>query len=221
MTGLVCYFGESRVVKKPRECQLPDPRHTEYMNDINHDGIIECFRSSSYGIELARADGDLEDYIKDHLEPADISKVAWILSLIKTFSYIHFRKVFVDDIALRNILAFDGQLKVADFGQSILLPLDANITTITENDLNINIEILHLGWILHFIASWKAHKYYFFDTDEPNLSWPVSFPKVDDVLCDKICEKDWRGEYRSTDDLSIDALELLAGQIPRAVVEKE
>jgi hypothetical protein len=33
MTGLVCYLDESRVVKKPRESQLPDPRHTEYMND--------------------------------------------------------------------------------------------------------------------------------------------------------------------------------------------
>jgi serine/threonine protein kinase len=187
----------------------------------SHDGIIESFQSSSYGVELARAQGDLEDYIKDHPEPANTSKVAWILSLIKAFSHIHSWRVFVDDIALHNILVLDGQLKVADFGQAIVLPLGADITTITENYLNIRIEILHLGWILYSVASWKAHRYYFFDSDEPKPSWPVSFPKVDDVLCGKFIEKCWRGEYASTDDLKIDALELLAGQIPRAVAEKE
>lgn len=89
-------------------------------------------------------------------------KVEWMLSLISTFSYIHSCKVFVDDIALRNVLIIDDQLKLADFGQSVLLPLDSDIASVNENDLNVRIEILHLGWILYSIASWQVHKCYFF-----------------------------------------------------------
>jgi serine/threonine protein kinase len=237
MTGIIYAVGESRVVKKPKQSRLPDPGDAEYMNDMNrkileneiqvfkrlgnHDGIIECFHLSQYGVELARAHGDLEDHIKNYPEPAIPSKIAWILSLTETFSYIHSRRVFVDYIALRNILVLDGQLKVADFGQSILLPLEADITTVTENDLNIRIEILHIGWILYSIASWTVHKYYFFTAEEPDLSQPVSFLNVDDVLCGKIIEKCWRGGYANTDHLRIDALELLADQSPAAVRESK
>jgi hypothetical protein len=125
----------------------------------------------------------------------------------------------VDDIALRNILVLDGQLKVADFGQSILLPLVADIKSMTENDMNIKIEILHLSWILYSIASWKVHQYYFFDTDEPKPSWPVSFPDIEDVFCGKIIEKCWHGEYASTDALRLEALELLGNKYTGAVKE--
>ncbi|KAJ0423490.1 kinase-like domain-containing protein [Aspergillus carlsbadensis] len=237
MTGMICLAGESRVVKKPKESQLPDASQREYMNDMNrqllaneieafkrfgrHEGIIECFQLSQYGIELALANGDLEDYINERAEPGNVVKAAWALSLIEAFAHIHSCRVFVDDIALRNILVLDGQVKVTDFGQSILLPLDADITSVTENDLNIRIEILHLGWILYSIASWKVHNYYFSTAEEPDLARPVSFPNVDDVLCGEIIEKCWRGEYACTEDLRLEAFGLLAGQKPGVMDEEK
>lgn len=52
----------------------------------------------------------------------------------------------MDEIALRNFLIDEGeQLKLADFGQSILLLLTVDMDTISENDLTAKIEILHLG----------------------------------------------------------------------------
>ncbi|PWY91608.1 hypothetical protein BO94DRAFT_618511 [Aspergillus sclerotioniger CBS 115572] len=198
--------------------------HAEYMNEINrktleieiqiyqrlgsYEGII-CFHISPDGIELPRAQEDLENYLASHPEPEETFKITWILSLIGTFSYIHSHKVFVDDIALHNILAFDDQLKITDFDQSILLPLDTDITSVNENDLTVQIEILHLGWIMYSIASWQAHKYYFFSPENPNFRWPTSFPDVDHILCGRIIKKCWRGEYASMDHVQDEALEFL------------
>ena len=74
------------------------------------------------------------------------------MSLIDTLSYVHSRKVFVDEIALRNILVTDEKLKLADFGQSVLLSMDTDMDTVCEEDLTAKIEILHLGWIIYSIA---------------------------------------------------------------------
>ncbi|KAE8145815.1 kinase-like domain-containing protein [Aspergillus avenaceus] len=230
LNGFVYYMGEGRVVKKAKQYELShlrDPEDLEYMNEINqqtlenevkvferlgcYEGIIPCFRTSQYGIELALAQGDLESYIETSPERENALKIRWISSLIETLAYVHSHKVFVNDIALRNILVLDEQLKLADFGQSMLLPLDIDITSANENDLNVQIEILHLGWILYSVASWHVHKYCFFGPENPDLCWPAldSFPNVDGVLCGKIIEKCWRGEYASMVGLKNDARQFL------------
>ncbi|RAL00869.1 uncharacterized protein BO80DRAFT_475504 [Aspergillus ibericus CBS 121593] len=233
MTGMIFQMGQDRAVKTAKQYQPVGSRdrgNMEYINEVNqqileneirvferlgsYKGIVPCFRTSQYGIELALAQGDLESYLETHPEPDDALKITWILSLIETFSYVHSRKVFVDDIALRNILILDEQLKLSDFGQSMLLPLDIDVTSVKENDLDVRIEILHLGWILYSISSWHVHKYYFFSPENPDLRWPESdtFPNVDDVLCGRIINKCWRGEYPSTDELKDEADQLLTGK---------
>ncbi|KAL2865245.1 uncharacterized protein BJX67DRAFT_389475 [Aspergillus lucknowensis] len=214
LTGIVYKIGEGRVVKKAKQSQLRNAGDVEYMNKINKktleneiqvfkclgnwEGIIPHFNISQYGIELAQ----------DYPEQEDTLKVGWIISLIKASSYVHSCKVFVDDIALWIVLIIDEQLVLADFGQSILLPLDSDIASANANDLNVRIEILHLGWILYSIASWRVHKYYFFN-ENPELCWLTSLPNADDVLFGKIIKKCWLGEYTSIDPVKAEALQLL------------
>ncbi|KAI9372421.1 hypothetical protein BJX61DRAFT_533979 [Aspergillus egyptiacus] len=128
---------------------------------------------------------------KNYPEREDSLTVEWILNLIKTFSYIHSCKVSVDDITLCNVLVMDEQLKLADLGQSILLPLDSDIASANANDLNVRIEILHLGWILYSIASWR----------KPDLCWPTSLPNADNVLFGKIIKKCCLGGYARMDHI--------------------
>ncbi|GAA91194.1 hypothetical protein AKAW_09308 [Aspergillus luchuensis IFO 4308] len=177
----------------------------------SHKGIISCFQISQCGIELALAQDNLESYLETYPEHDNSLKTNWIWSIINTFAHVHSCKVFVDDIALRNILVLDGQLKLSDFGQSILLPLDIDMTSANENDLNVQIEILHLGWVLYSVASWRVHKFYFFSPENPDLCWPEpdSFPNVDHVLFGEIIHKCWRGEYTSMNDVKDEAHQLL------------
>lgn len=138
MTGRILRLDKSRVVKVAIVFSLDDytgegRQNIEYSNSINRDtlkrekaiyqrlgnykGIIPCFKASDDGIELAFANsGDLETCIEKNIEPQESSKTEWILSLTDTLSYVHSRRVFVDEIALRNILVTDQQLKLADLG---------------------------------------------------------------------------------------------------------
>ncbi|PWY62709.1 hypothetical protein BO83DRAFT_403628 [Aspergillus eucalypticola CBS 122712] len=153
----------------------------------------------------------LNNEIQTYPEHDNSLKTSWIWCIINTFAHVHSCKVFVDDIALRNILVLDGQLKLSDFGQSILLPLDIDLNSENENDLTVQIEILHLGWVLYSIASWRVHKYYFFNPENADLCWPEpdSFPNADHVLFVAIIKKCWRGEYTSMDDVRDEAHQLL------------
>lgn len=129
MTGIILKLGEGRAVKKAKQYQLgqlQNPEDVEYINKINqqnldneiqvfqrlgsYKGIIPFFQTSQYRIELALAQENLESYLETCPESENSLKSSWILSLINTFTYVHSRKVFVDDIALRNILILDEQL---------------------------------------------------------------------------------------------------------------
>lgn len=231
MTGLVLGLDENRVVKIAKVYSLDDydgqaRMDMEYINEINrrtlqheksvyerlgsHGGIVSCLKASDHGIELAFAkDGDLEDYIVEKTEPHDSFKIQWILSLIDTLSYVHSRRVFVDEIALRNCLVSDEQLKLSDFGQSILLPLAADVDTVCEDGLTAKIEILHLGWIIYSIIVWRVHKYYFFSRGNSKWPDPKDLPPTDHLLCGTIIKKCWNGEYVSMNAVNQEARALL------------
>jgi serine/threonine protein kinase len=232
MTGLILKLDDSRVVKVAKvysldHCVGNDRGNMEYMNDINlkslkqersiyerlgnHQGIITCFKTSDYGIELAYAkQGNLETYITNSPEPHESFKREWILAITDTLSYIHSRRVFVDEIALRNFLVADGRLQLADFGQSILLPLATEIDTVCENDLNAKIEVLHLGWIIYSIAIWRVCRYYYFDLENPQWPTLTDLPPTDHLFCGAIIKKCWRGDYISMAALNEDTMALLA-----------
>ena len=233
MTGLILQLDERRVVKVAKTYSLdvyvgtPSFDDMEYINDINrktlenetniyqrlghYEGIIPCLQTSNYGIELAFAEqGNLEDYIKAKPEPPECLKIEWILSIIDTLSYVHSQRVLVDDIALRNVLVADGQLKLADFGQSILLPISTDMDTVCDNDLTTRIEILNLGWVIYSIAVWHVHRYYLFDK-EHDMQWPKpqELPPTEGLFCRTLLERCWNGQYINMKTLKEEAYETL------------
>ena len=119
-----------------------------------------------------------------------------------SFSYAHARRVVVQDVALRNILAHENSLKLSDFGDTFPLPLDTDMERFCVNDTTPQIEILHLGCILYSIAVWQELTYNYFHTER----WPVAgkLPATDDILFASIIKKCWNGEYTSMEALQKD-----------------
>ncbi|KAH9212236.1 hypothetical protein DL95DRAFT_436861 [Leptodontidium sp. 2 PMI_412] len=190
MTGRILRLDETRVVKVARVFSAIVERLG------NYNGIIHCFKASGDGIELAFAkQGDLKRYIEKNTEPHPSLKTEWILSLIDTLSYVHSRS--------------DEELKLADFGQSVLLSMDADVDTVCEEDLTAKIEILHFGWIIYSVAVWRVHEYYFFTLDPPQ--WPSQgLPPLEGLFCGSIIRKCWSGQYVNIGALYKDARGLLA-----------
>ena len=223
LTGLVLQYGD-HVLKVPKLYALgglvgKERENLEYINDCNratlvnekaiferlgnYKGIIKCFDMADDWIELSWAEnGDLKNYIETKPEPSELFKVDWICAAVDDLCYVHSRRIFADDIALRNFLV-DGNesLKLTDFGQAILLPWTADLDTICEKNVTAKIEILHLGWIIYSISVWEVHEYYFFDDDQPHWPQPRELLAVDHLSCGEIIRGCWRGEYVSMEAL--------------------
>ncbi|KAF2253636.1 hypothetical protein BU26DRAFT_528739 [Trematosphaeria pertusa] len=230
MTGLILLIDDVRVLKVPKlynldgyegqkldyarlgnedNCEIFKNEKAIYERLEHHKGIIQCFKASDEALELAYArEGNLETYIETQREPQISTKVDWILSLIDTLSYIHSRGVLVDEIALRNILVLNKDLKLADFGQSVLLPMMADMTTDDGAGLTVKVEILHLGWVFYAITAWQNSRYYYFESETPSWPMPKELPTADDLFCGIIIKKCWAGEYESVEALQKEAVAL-------------
>ncbi|KAF2460479.1 kinase-like domain-containing protein [Lineolata rhizophorae] len=182
--GLVWQIAEDRVRKDPK-IYAEHNNERAYSNMVNraeiqtekavyerlgsHAGIIECFKATDESIELAFANqGDLAAYMQANLAPAQELRAKWIRLLVDTFAHVHARKIIIQDIALRNVLLHDNTLKLCDFGECILLPLDTDMGQFHVNGTTPQIEILHLGCMLYSIAVWREFKYDYFDLER----WP-------------------------------------------------
>jgi serine/threonine protein kinase len=223
--GFVWRIAEDRVLKEPK-IYSEDSAGSVYSNMVNraeilnekavyerlgsHHGIIQCFKTSDQSIELAFANqGDLSTYMQTYPLPSSQFRANWIQLLVDTFSYAHARRVVIQDVALRNILVQDNSLKLSDFGESFLLPLDTNMAQFCVNDTTAQIEILHLGCILYSIAAWREFRYNYFDTER----WPAAgeLPITDGILFASVIRKCWNGEYASLEELQKDVHYLADG----------
>ena len=198
----------------------------EYVNEVNRemlesekavylrvgrcDGIAECINISKDGILLALYErGDLESYIEGEVEVDRSRKAGWMLSIIKTILLFHNAKILVDDMALRNILiADDLSLKMIDFGQCPLLPLDTDINAVSDHGLTAQADIFHLGCIIYSIVTWKRYECNLFmrGWTRPLLS---NLPEVDQLFWGDIIQKCWSAEYTSMEQLYCDTREAL------------
>ncbi|KAJ5494691.1 hypothetical protein N7463_010778 [Penicillium fimorum] len=184
------------------------PRHEIQVHERlgSNEGILPLTCPSEYKTRVAFAkENNLEFYIGTHSEPEASFKIDWIFSLTNTLSHVHSHRVFIVNLYLSNILVIQDELKLTNPSESILSPPTAQMDTVCEDNLTAKIEILQLGWIIYSIATWRVHKYRFFNrlnTPSPTLE---PFPSTDDLFCDLILGKCWREEYDSMDALNEEA----------------
>ncbi|KAL8967441.1 MAG: hypothetical protein Q9197_005428 [Variospora fuerteventurae] len=182
--------------------QMLEAEKAVYLRVGPCDGIAECINISKDGILLALYErGDLESYVESEVEVDQTRKARWILSIIKTILHFHNAKVLVDDMALRNIVVADDlSLRMIDFGQCALFPMDADINAVSDHGLTAQADIFHLGCVIYSIVTWKRYECNLFSHDwtPPLLS---DLPEVDQLFCGDIIQKCWSAEYTCMEQL--------------------
>ena len=172
----------------------------------NYSGIAECVELLPDGILLVfYGGGDLHEYISRKEELDWWRKKDWILSLIETVAHLHDSRVLIDDLALRNVLvADDFSLKMIDFGQCTILPLDSDPSTASVNDLTVKYDFFHLGCLIYSLAAWQTYDNDFFGSDSefPPLN---DLPPVDHLPCADLIRRCWTGGYSNIHELRSDA----------------
>ncbi|PGH16903.1 CAMK/CAMKL protein kinase [Polytolypa hystricis UAMH7299] len=232
-TGEICKINNSYIVKYPKSF----PGETAY-NELRltfitverhiyerlgpHEGILPYhgLYDDSGAIKLAYArQGDLETYIPAHRMPSESFRAAWIRSLVNAFCHIYSCKVLHQDVKLDNILIDNNSsLKIADFANGAIFPLDADMETICAEDPLSRVDILGIGCVMYSIATWTVYSYDYFEKE----CWPrpEEVPTTDGVMYGKIIDKCWRNEYSTIQSLyedfqRLDNEQSASKQLPR------
>ncbi len=162
-----------------------------------HKGIIQYLGVADMetgAIKLAYAkQGDLSTYIQCHDMPSQSFRIGWIQLLMETFYHIYCCKVLHQDVKPNNIVVDNECLKVIDFGNSELLPVDADMEATYADDPLSRVDLLGLGCVMYSIAAWQGFMYDYFEENR----WPVpeELPPTNDILCGDIIKNCWEDKY--------------------------
>jgi serine/threonine protein kinase len=140
-------------LKLPLKYGLVDPKGTYTGHD---DDIVSYLDLSGVGIRLALMEnGDLQDYLNKHKQPPDRSQqLIWFRAMARGLVYVHKRRVLVGDISLGNFLVSANlSVKLSDFNQSTILPLNTDMGTADDHGYSIYTDIGQLGAVFYRVAT--------------------------------------------------------------------
>ena len=60
--------------------------------------------------------GDLSDYLQNHLDLTELSKLLFCFQICRAIRYCHDRDIIHRDLKPMNIFIKEGKIKLADFG---------------------------------------------------------------------------------------------------------
>ncbi|RLL95909.1 hypothetical protein CFD26_103065 [Aspergillus turcosus] len=128
-------------------------RRLQNPGDERSEGIVRCIGFSNEATQLAyMVNGDLRTYLAK-CRPSHQLQLTWFNEMARTLSYIHDRRVLVADIASRNfLLDSDLSLKICDFSEASLLPLDSDMEAVDDNGYTTQIDIGLLGAVMYEVS---------------------------------------------------------------------
>ena len=169
-----------------------------------HEGIVSTYKTSPI-IEMPYlCKQDLSIYMKSNTQIPETRIARWIREIVDALCYIHQRKVLVYDMSLMNILVDDDlSLKWVDFGDSIQLPVDAEMSSTSERGVSVKTDIFSLGWLIYSILKREPCGYDLFPDNEDEPSWPQEeqLPEVERVWYAEVIRKCWLRVYQNTEEV--------------------
>ncbi|RAH63915.1 kinase-like protein [Aspergillus aculeatinus CBS 121060] len=181
-------------------------------------GIVDCLGCSAESTQLAyMANGDLRAYLETRrAPPSQELQLTWFRAMARTLCYIHDKRVLVADIATRNFL-LDTELavKICDFSEASLLPLESDMETADDNGYTTQIDVGLLGTVLYEVMTGTKCEIDLFKHNSPTdgrAYWPErkSLPSTEGLWLDWIVEGCWDVEFRSAHSLrrALDSVDL-------------
>ncbi|KAJ9296600.1 hypothetical protein DTO217A2_8801 [Paecilomyces variotii] len=151
--------------------------------------------------------GDLRSYLSQN-KPSKTLQLSWFRSMAHSLSQIHDRRIIVADIATRNfLLGADFKVKICDFTESNLMPLDACMETADWAGYSIYTDIGQLGAVMYEVVVGEKCEFDIFKDLPLELSsgtWPrrEDLPSTEGIWLGPIIERCWtKGAFASAHDL--------------------
>jgi serine/threonine protein kinase len=173
-------------------------------------GIVQCYDldSPDHSIQMQlMKNGDLRHYLVT-TRPDRQTQLSWLLDLARTLAYIHRRRVIVCDIRRDNILLDDDlSVKITDFSESVMMPLDWNMEGVVELGYSDSTDIGAFGAVVFEIVTgthctFNLHQNW--KEAGALYKWPPrdSLPATDSVGFGHIIDRCWNeGSFTSAEEL--------------------
>lgn len=182
-----------------RRLQVPE-------DDRSH-GVVSCIGFLTDATQLAyMVEGDLQAFLAKY-RPSHQLQLRWFKQMARTLSFIHDRRVLVADISSRNFLLDSNlSLKICDFTEASLLPLDSDMEVVDDNGYTARIDVGLLGAVMYEVITGTKCEIDLFKDNSPTdgrAYWPKRrhLPSTKDIWLGWIIEGCWNGEITSPHSL--------------------
>jgi serine/threonine protein kinase len=204
-----------------QNCRSIENEKQVYKRLGHHDGIVNWIELSDDGIEMVyMRNGHLSRYLEAEVPPRHLIK-QWIPAIAKTVNYAHTRRIILGDIASRNVLLGDDMsVKLCDFTDSALMPLESDMSRAEDNGISIKTDIFQFGSLVYEILTRKPYHYDLFANEEvdrqrelnrgkdwkPRAEWPRAgdLPDTEHLALGQIILKCWTSGYYSMEEVCDD-----------------
>lgn len=188
-------------------------------DDNRSSGVVRCIEFFPEATQLAyMAKGDLRTYLKTS-RPTHQLQLKWFIDMAWTLENIHDRCVLVADIASRNfLLDSDLSIKMCDFSEASLLPLDCNMGCVDDNGYTTQIDIGLLGAVMYEVVTGESCKIDLYkgnSSTDSRAYWPERsyLPDTNGIYLGWIIEGCWAGQFRNARSL-VQALHSVDSTLP-------
>ncbi|KAL2789166.1 kinase-like domain-containing protein [Aspergillus keveii] len=182
-------------------------RRLQCPGDGRFHGVVPCLEFTANSTHLAyMVNGDLQAYLAKSRPPRQL-QLRWFNQTACTVDFIHDRRVLHTDIASRNfLLDSDLSLKMCDFSEATLLPLETDMEAVDDNGYTTQIDVGFLGAVMYEAVTGIKCKIDLFKDNSPTdgrAYWPAraSLPITQDVWLGEVIEGCWTGEIPSAHKL--------------------
>lgn len=165
-----------------------------------HDGIVRCLDLSGDGIQMAlMTHGNLRKYLKNN-DIAKSARLMWFRDMARTLVYMHECRVIVADIATRNfLLDSDLSVKMSDFTESSVMPIDLDMQTAEDSGYSIFTDMGQLGAVMYEVITQKPCEFDLFKIQALGsavVTWPrrKRLPSTKGIWLGHIIQKCWTRE---------------------------
>ncbi|RJE24118.1 STYKc [Aspergillus sclerotialis] len=162
--------------------------------------------------------GELRSYLESHTASRTL-QLLWFCQMAHTLAHIHERHVLVTDISTRNFLLDDNMsLKLCDFSEASVLPLQTNTETADDEGYTVAVDIGLLGVIMYEIVTGTRCEIDLYKDNDPRdgrAYWPDRsyLSSTENLWLGPIIEACWTGGFQDARSL-LEALETAEEQPP-------
>lgn len=178
----------------------------------HHDNIVCCYSGHPSQCSLQMTlmqNGDLRRYFENHAAGRDL-QLKWFTMMANAVVHAHSRRIIIADLRLDNFLLDEYlNVKLGDFGESTLMPLEWDLTGPDNLGFSVLTDLGQLGAVIYEIVTGEACKFDIFQSWEISghtSVWPSrdSLPTLENVWLGEIIEKCWTAGYQSATDMLAD-----------------